>query len=828
MIELAPAAYSLAERDRRWRAVRANAAQAGLDCVFVPLCLDGRNLHLSLEQAHGTRSDCRYLTQLENAAFILPTDGRPPIAIDDRGEGKDWLPEPRAANDGRRGSWAPAIAEALLELGMERARIGVTGLGRGKVTHGRAIAGVVNHSAYAEVQRRLPNATFVDGNDVVGFARYVKSQEEIDCLRRGAEIATAGIERMIEVARPGLPEAALYASVMERTLELGSEYYPLALYTGPLGGPLPRFENPPLERVLQPGSLIEHETDGVWGGIIAQEMQPIVLGPVPEAWKPAIELQREMFYLGLEKMKPGVLFAELIDFINGYGPSKGMRSIILMHGRGYGDDGPLLTPQDTRAEHFRDVPFQAGNTFVWKPIAYSDDWSIEFSWGGCIVITERGGEQLVKREPGLISIISPSPATAGEGVLRWPPQGTPRPAAAGVNVRAVPPPQRPRAGGGPHTPVWAGYSLAERDRRWQAVRANAAEAGLDCVWVPLGNCIDGRYLTQLRSSSIVLPTDGSLPIAIADRGSKNAWVPEPRLTSRDWAEPMAQALIDAGMERARIGVVGLLGGRFSHVRAADGVVVHSAFAHVRSKLPNARFENATDAVGRVRYVKSDEELACLRRAVEIAEAGVREMIAQAKPGVDAAVLYARVMRCMLEMGSEYYPLALRIGESARLTEPAAGLRLERGALITNEVSAVWGTQVAQEDQPILLGKLPDAWKPVIELQREAFELGLQLMKPGAELGQLIDAINGLGAKRGLRTSILMHGRGAGDDGPLLTPRATGDDVREVRIEKNTAWVWKPTASTADGRISFSWGGDAVVGESGAEALFKRQHGMVEA
>ena len=43
--------YSLAERDWRWQRVRDNAAKAGFECIFVPLCVDGRNLHLSLEQA---------------------------------------------------------------------------------------------------------------------------------------------------------------------------------------------------------------------------------------------------------------------------------------------------------------------------------------------------------------------------------------------------------------------------------------------------------------------------------------------------------------------------------------------------------------------------------------------------------------------------------------------------------------------------------------------------------------------------------------------------------------------------------------------------------
>jgi len=383
--------------------VRKNAAEAGFDCTFVPLCLDGRNLHLSLEQARGTRSDGRYLTQMDSAAVILPTDGRPPIVINDRGEGNAWT-EARPAMQGQRGSWAPAMAEALLELGFEGARIGVSGLRRGRVTHTRAIEGVINHSSYVEVVRRLPNATFEDATDVVGFVRYIKSDEEIAALRRGAAIAAAGIEAMVAGARPGVPLPELYAQVMERMLELGSEYYPLALYAGPMGGVRPRFEDPPIDRVLGPDYLITNETDAVWGQLIAQELQPILLGPIPDTWKPVIELQRDMFYAGMEFMKPGVTFGELIDFTNDMGRQRGMLSLILIHGRGHGNDGPLLTPQHRREEHIRSVVVQKGNVWVWKPIAYSADESIEFSWGGCVLVTDRGGEQLVDRRPGLVSI----------------------------------------------------------------------------------------------------------------------------------------------------------------------------------------------------------------------------------------------------------------------------------------------------------------------------------------------------------------------------------------------------------------------------------------
>jgi len=319
--------YSLTERDWRWQAVRANVANAGLDCIFVPLCIDGKNLHLSLEQARGTRSDCRFLTEMNNAAVILPTDGRKPIVVSDQETGNDWVTEFMPV----KGSWGKTMAQALIDCGMERARIGVSGLRRGTFTHGRAVSGVINHSSYLEVLRQLPNASFENATDLVGHARYVKSDEQIACLRRGAVIAAAGIEKMIELARPGVDEGVLYTRVMRRMLELGSGYYPMALYTGPHDeGRLPRFEDPPINRTLQPMYRIANEVDALWGGLVAQEQQPILLGTIPDEWQPAIELQRDLYLAGLDFIKPGRRFGELLDFANGFGAKRGMKTLTLM------------------------------------------------------------------------------------------------------------------------------------------------------------------------------------------------------------------------------------------------------------------------------------------------------------------------------------------------------------------------------------------------------------------------------------------------------------------------------------------------------------------
>lgn len=385
-------------------------------------------------------------------------------------------------------------------------------------------------------------------------------------------------------------------------------------------------------------------------------------------------------------------------------------------------------------------------------------------------------------------------------------------------------------GAGATVHIWNGYSLAERERRWQTVRGHAARAGFDCILIPLGNGVDGRYMTQLRCSALALPSDGRAPIVIADRSSSNHWVPEPWQTGREWAEPMAEALLDLGMTRARVGVAGLKGGTVTHCSSIDGVVNHTALSHVMSKLPDAIFTDATDVIGAARFVKSAEEIAFVRRSTQVAAAGLDELIKLARPGVDAGVLYADVSARLLELGSEYFPLTLAIDplgteNPKRYRNPPLGRRLQPNALITNEVNAILGAQLTQVSQPILLGRIPESWKPMVELQREVYEAGLALLKPGTGFGAIDDFVNGFGAKHGSKCVARLQGCGYGDDGPLLPMAADG--VRELRMEQGNVFVWKPEVICPNGKIRFSFGGPVLVNERGSENLFQRAHGTIE-
>jgi Xaa-Pro dipeptidase len=384
---------------------------------------------------------------------------------------------------------------------------------------------------------------------------------------------------------------------------------------------------------------------------------------------------------------------------------------------------------------------------------------------------------------------------------------------------------KPPARAGATVYVWADYSIAERDRRWKAVKDAGKKAGFDCIFVPLGDGVDARYLTQLRCSSVILPTDGRAPIIIADRSSKNTWAPEPWQVGREWTEPMAEALLECGMERARIGVAGLKGGRVTHITSIDGVVNHGAFSAVMKRLPGATFEDATDVVGFVRYIKSEEEIAAVRKATSIAESGIDELKKIARPGVDAAQIYADVMAALMEQGNEHFPFALTI-DGKRYADPPLGVRLQKNSFIRAEIISVWGTQIAEEAQGVLLGQIPDSWKPMAERQKEVYDAGFELLKPGTRCAEMIAFAKSVAKKDGLEANVFLAGRGAGDDGPVIDASASPEKLKGVTIEKNTLWLWRPAVKSADGKVELVWGGTVLVTDKGAERLSKRPHALI--
>jgi len=391
--------FSLAERDRRWARVRELMAGQGLEVLIAfPQWMAGDALYLADRQG----------------AVVFPLEGQP-ILISPRAEPNPapeaWIRDvrPATASGTTAVPFGKAVADCIRDLGAGDRRVGVAGLRGGLYTLVRQPEGYANYTSVAEIRDALPGATIADGTPVMTEARYVKSEEEIDAIRHSVRIAEASADALAEHARPGVSEAEVYAHMMFEQHRLGAEVGHVAWVGGMWGEPKPRTAGPP-PGVIRTGWFVTNEIEPMVHGYTCQIDQPVSVGPAPQVARDLFDMGKAAFERACEVMRPGATWGEVEEQVRAV--TKGTKYGIefLLHGRGLGNDGPMLIPTDTH-DHVKDDPLRANTVFILKPYAYRDSevhydprHTFEVQWGDSVVVREHGAERLGTRPNELISV----------------------------------------------------------------------------------------------------------------------------------------------------------------------------------------------------------------------------------------------------------------------------------------------------------------------------------------------------------------------------------------------------------------------------------------
>lgn len=389
------------------------------------------------------------------------------------------------------------------------------------------------------------------------------------------------------------------------------------------------------------------------------------------------------------------------------------------------------------------------------------------------------------------------------------------------------------------------FSIAERDRRWKAVRALMRAQNLDVIVTPQnsGHSADyqanTRYLTHCGGGepdlAAVFPLDGEVT-AIATSASPRwptvqDWVTDVREARRNYGRAIAERLKELNVERGRIGITGL--GEVEGTRTPEGTIFYGTWKQIREAFPNANLIDATAILDEVRYVKSEEEIDALAKSAAINELAIQAEIEAAQVGVKDWEVWAAVHYAMTRNGSELPVHCFWVsGKNPKrtLTRPSMRL-LERGDVIINEIEASWIGYRAQAVQPVFVEFINPVQAELIKVQREIFNRVMEVLKPGvtvAELAELTQraaerAAPKTGAAAGARGDLTMHGRGAGDDGPIITPHARSPKQLAVAMHEHMVFICKPSAISADGEYMCQWGDTVVVTKNGGRRLGKRLH-----
>ena len=113
---------------------------------------------------------------------------------------------------------------------------------------------------------------------------------------------------------------------------------------------------------------------------------------------------------------------------------------------------------------------------------------------------------------------------------------------------------------------------------------------------------------------------------------------------------------------------------------------------------------------------------------------------------------------------------------------------------------------------------------------------MERLKPGVTVGELSSLTESTfarivpksGPAAGAFCGLNMHGRGQGDDGPLITQISRQPKQLAIALEENMVFILKPYIRTADKQTEFSWGDTVVVTPQGGKRLGKRPHAIAVA
>jgi Xaa-Pro aminopeptidase len=244
-------------------------------------------------------------------------------------------------------------------------------------------------------------------------------------------------------------------------------------------------------------------------------------------------------------------------------------------------------------------------------------------------------------------------------------------------------------------------------------------------------------------------------------------------------------------KKSKIGIVG---------KGSMSAVFHE---YLMKNLPGATFVEATDRVDGIKAIKSDEEIALIRKTTALQDEAIEYAKKAIRPGRKDFEIIADIIHKVTDLGSEEQ---LVIGGSGSLGKPVPMQKrhyqnrtVREGDQFTLMVEVNGpGGMYAEIGRIYYLGKVPSELYDAYALCKEAQKVTLRLLNPGADPKDIWRANNEFLVKNGQlpETRLYAHGQGYDlverpairDDEPMKLKSRMNITVHPI-IGSDKIWVW---------------------------------------
>jgi len=333
----------------------------------------------------------------------------------------------------------------------------------------------------------------------------------------------------------------------------------------------------------------------------------------------------------------------------------------------------------------------------------------------------------------------------------------------------------------PASRILTRISDEELKRRWGAVRRLMEDRGIDAVVMQNTNDWLGghvKWFTDLPANNgyprtIIFHAEAPMSVVeMGPSGVRRVLGPDetlhrgvglmlhtPSFTSIGYTDRDDATLAIEALRRHPHRTIGLI---------TPGVLPYAFVSALKEQFAEASFIDVSADIDTIKAVKSDEEIALIRRTAELQDAVFAEVLKEIRPGLRDIDVTSIAQRQGQMLGSEQgiflggsSPIGIRSPFVPRYMQ---GRRLERGdhlALLI-EINGPGGfyTEIART---VVLGKASSELRDAFAAVKAAQDHSLSLMKPGTAVKEIFARHNDYMARNGMPAEARLYAHGQGYD-----------------------------------------------------------------
>lgn len=377
---------------------------------------------------------------------------------------------------------------------------------------------------------------------------------------------------------------------------------------------------------------------------------------------------------------------------------------------------------------------------------------------------------------------------------------------------------------------------SEFEERIRKFQANIKAAGLDACLVHAteSDMAHVRYLSEywptFETAAVLMPAEGEPVLLVGPESdiysSHRSFYKhiEKLIEYRESAEPDAPGMsfitfrdlmakyIPGGVRK--LGIVGW---------AITSLPVYTS---LKEQLPDVELVKADMTLWPLRYVKSEGELACMRKAFQISELAVEAILNEIKPGMTELQAVGIAQREIYRHGGEYEGHALYCfcGESTNnaISRPTHN-KIVPNEVIQLNIGARVGGYSSSVGLPFSIGPLPERKRRLVEFGLEAHKKTMELLSAGKPAGQVVNEYEAWVKERGFG-QYLLYGP-CHSIGMMEVERPWMESTSEYLLKKNM--TFQVDTFFYDHDFGLRWENGVIIKEGGIEMMSSKFMEMVE-